>query len=505
MRGSLMKRSVGNAVVRGGMLSMARLLTGVVRVKVLALALGAGGVGVYAILLQLYLTGVAAVSMSLAVPIINLGRPNVAAGQFDEAGCIAGTALALVGANILILLPLSAAFGQALLGQLGVEREAGGLVWPIAAAVSVGAVSGAFWEGLSFLTGRFDIYVRAGIIGAIGDMLLVAGGAALYGLHGAILGMAAGTIVMFTAYALLIGRDPTARRVIRNLSAKVAQLPQLFTYSALMFATVAATNAGLIYLRSRVLIEAGATANGYLQAVTSLAAYLLTFVMTGFWGHLHPLAAARGDTVEVRRELSRSLGLGMLISFTGCGVAMVTAPFIIPLFYSHQFKEAAGLLVAYLPGELCFQLFSMLVAHQLTVSLRRAYLGLNLGYVALLVLAGTLLIPDLGGGGYVAAHVAASFVMVVVAMLFAAAKGQIDGRLVGKATVMIVILTAIAALVFYGRQTDHSELAQAPLLLPFAISGVLVLLRLWQDWRHPLVPATERNSSISRGAWESSE
>src|SRR4029453_10064819 len=187
MRGTLMKRNVGNAVVRGGMLSMARLLTGLVRVKVVALAVGVEGVGVYAILLQLYLTGVAAVSMSLAVPIINLGRPKIAAGQFDEAGRIAGTALALVGANILILVLLSAGFGQALLGQLGVGREAGGLIWPIAAAVAIGAVSAAFWEGMSFLTDRFDIYVRAGIIGALGDMLLVAGGAAVFGLHGALL------------------------------------------------------------------------------------------------------------------------------------------------------------------------------------------------------------------------------------------------------------------------------------------------------------------------------
>src|SRR4029453_783081 len=124
---------------------------------------------------------------------------------------------------------------------------------------------------MSYLTDRFDIYVRAGIIGALGDMLLVAGGAALFGLHGAIIGMAAGTIVMFTAYALLFGRDPTARQVIQNLSARLALLPQLVAYSVMMFATVAATNAGLTYLRSRVLIEAGATANGYLQSVTSLS------------------------------------------------------------------------------------------------------------------------------------------------------------------------------------------------------------------------------------------
>ncbi len=171
-------------MVRGGTLSLSRLLTGMVRIKVLALALGVEGVGVYAILLQLYLTGVAAVSMSLAVPIINLGRPKLAAGHVREAGSIAGTALAVVGTNILLMLLLAAAFGQPLLDQLGVGHETRGLVWPIAIAIAIGAISGAFWEGISFLIDRFDTYVRAGIIAAVGDMLLVAGGAAAFGLHG---------------------------------------------------------------------------------------------------------------------------------------------------------------------------------------------------------------------------------------------------------------------------------------------------------------------------------
>jgi hypothetical protein len=48
-----MSRSVGKNMASGGMLSLARLLTGVVRVKIIALALGASGVGIYSVLLPL--------------------------------------------------------------------------------------------------------------------------------------------------------------------------------------------------------------------------------------------------------------------------------------------------------------------------------------------------------------------------------------------------------------------------------------------------------------------
>jgi O-antigen/teichoic acid export membrane protein len=465
-------------MTRGGLLSLTRLLTGLVRVKVIALALGVEGVGVYAILLQLYLTGVAAVSMSLAVSIINLGRPRLVAGQVAEAGGVAGTALAVVGVNAALLLVLAAAFGETLLAQLGVGAADHGFVWPIAAAIVIGACSSAFWEGMSYLCDRFDIYVRVGMIGAIADMLLVAGAAAAFGLKGAVYALPIGTAVMFVAYALSIGRDPIARKLLPRLSARVAFLPPLFAYSAMMFSTVALTNAGLTFLRSRVLVEAGATANGYLQVATSLSSYLLAFVMTGFWGHLHARAAAEGDTPEVRQELAKSLDLGLLISFTGCGAAAVLAPFIIPIFYSNEFAAASGQVIAYLPGELCFQLLSMLIAYQLTVSHRRSYVAMNFGYIASLVAIGLVLIPFFGGYGYVAAHVTASMVMLGASGWLGWRKSQVSARFMATAATMVVTLGAVCAALIYGRQFGYSPAYMLPALLPFAISGLVVVKRL---------------------------
>jgi O-antigen/teichoic acid export membrane protein len=473
-----MTRTVGGAMTRGGLLSLTRLLTGLVRVKVLALALGVEGVGVYAILLQLYLTGVATVSMSLAVPIINLGRPRLVAGQVAEAGGVAGTALAVVGVNAVLLLLLAAVFGEALLVQLGVGSADHGFVWPIAAAIVIGACSGAFWEGMSYLCDRFDIYVRVGMIGAIADMLLVAGAAAAFGLEGAVYALPIGSAVMFVAFELSIGRDPVARGLLRSLSTRVAFLPPLFAYSAMMFSTVALTNAGLTFLRSRVLVEAGATANGYLQVATSLSSYLLAFVMTGFWGHIHARAAAEGDTPNVRQELTKSLSLGLLISFTGCGAAAVLAPFIIPIFYSNEFAAASGQVIAYLPGELCFQLLSMLIAYQLTVSHRRIYVALNLGYIASLVAIGLVLIPRFGGYGYVAAHVIASLTMLGASGWLGWHKRQVSARFLATAATMVVTLAAICAALIYGRQVGYSPAYMLPALLPFAISGLVVLKRL---------------------------
>jgi len=465
-------------MIRGGALSLARLLCGLVRVKVVALALGVSGVGVYALILQLYLTSVGIASMSLAVPIINLGRKPLVAGDYSEAGSIAGTALAVMLINYLLLAIFAVVFGQSLFAQLGIGAQASWLLLPLCIAVLFGTLSSAFWEGMSYLCDRFDAYIRVGIIGAIADMVFIAAGAWAFGLRGAILVMPLGPAAMFLAYSLLVGRELTARHVLGLMSVRLRQIPPLLAYSAMMFAALSLTNIGLTFLRSRVLIEAGATANGYLQVATSLASYLLAFVMTGFWGHLHARAAAEGDTPAVRQELAKSLDLGLLISFTGCGVAAVMAPFIIPIFYSGEFAGAADQLIAYLPGELCFQLLSMLIAYQLTVSLRRIYLALNLGYIALLVAVGTLLTPAFGGFGYVAAHVAASLVVLSAAGLLGWRKGQIGGQFLATTGMMVVTLGAICAGLLYGRQSGYSPVYMLPALLPFAFSGYLVLIRL---------------------------
>ena len=83
-----MSSSASTSFSRGSLLSFARLVSGLIKVKIVALALGVGGVGLFALAQQVNLTAVSLVSMSLAVPMINLGRPFVTSDRFEEAGRI---------------------------------------------------------------------------------------------------------------------------------------------------------------------------------------------------------------------------------------------------------------------------------------------------------------------------------------------------------------------------------------------------------------------------------
>jgi len=471
-------RSAKLSMSRGAALSLARLVSGVVRIKVVALALGVGGVGIFALAQQVNLTAVSLVGMSLAVPIINLGRPSVAVGKSTEAGQVAGTAVAILAVNVVLLVLLTVVLGRSAALRIGHGELDPVLLWPLVAAVILGAAASTFWEGMSYLSDRFDVYTRAAIVSALADMLFVAVGAWMYGLRGAIIALPAGPLVLFLSYAMMLRRDRIAGEVLRSLSFSANQLPRLLTYSAMMFAAVALTNVGLTAARTAVLLRAGPPANGDLQVATSLSAYILAFVTTGFWGHLHARAAAAGDTPEVREQLNHALEGGLLMAFTGCGLAAVLAEYLVPLFYSTQFRDAVPLVAAYMPGELCFQFLTLLISYQLTVSLRRRYLAWSLGYVALLVLVAATTVPHYGAAGYVAGHVAASAVMAAVAAYLCLARGQIRLSLVLRAALLIGVLALTSAVLLYFRDAPATWRLVA--LLPFLVSGAIVSWHMLQ-------------------------
>lgn len=467
-----MSRSASRSFSRGGMLSLARLASGLVRVKIVALALGVGGVGVFALAQQANLTAVSLVSMSLAVPIINLGRPLVASSRFDEAGRVAGTSLTIVAFNLFVLLIAAALAGPVALSRIGEGQIEPILLWPLVAAIALGALASSFWEGLSYLTDRFDVYVKAGIASAIAELVFISAGAWSNGLRGAILAMPAGPLALILSYAWLLHRDGIARAVLSRLSFAKAELPRLLTFSAMMFAAVGVTNVALTAARASVLVHSGASANGNLQTATSLSAYILAFVTTGFWGHLHAHAASEGDVASVRRELNEALERGLLISFTGCGIASVLPELLLPLFYSKQFSGAAQLVTAYMPGEFCFQFLTLLISYQLTVSLRRRYLAWSLGYVGLLFVVAAIAIPKLGAAGYVSAHVLAAIVMTAIAALICWRAGQITNRtaLLAGALFLTLISSSVALLL----EPAAGILWRLIALLPYLASGAVV-------------------------------
>jgi O-antigen/teichoic acid export membrane protein len=423
-----MKTAFMRRLAQGSGLSLVKLVAGLFKIKILALLLGVEGLGLLSLGLQFQATAVALVSMSLAVGVINLGRPLLVAENAEAAGAVLGTALALVAVNSLTLLAAVALLQDAIVGSgLGKLQATGtGLIWPLAFAAVIVSFANVLWEGLSFLVDRFDIYVRTNMAGALFDALLFAGGAWLFGVKGALFASLLSSLLLFLAYAILSAEAPVARKILAHLSVAGSWVRPLLSFSVLMLVSAAAGLAALFLARAHLTAIAGDAANGYLQVATALAAYLQPFVMTGVWGHLHPAAAASGDTGEARVELRRTLTTSMRLAAAGCVSVVVGAPVLVQLVYTSAFLKAWQYFSVYFIGELFYMFVSVLGVYLLAVGHKRAYF---LGYAFYHggLLAGVWMSAEaIGAWSYVLSHVAAATSVATLAIFFGLRSGMLD-------------------------------------------------------------------------------
>lgn len=469
-----MKTGFRRRIVQGGGLSLIKLVTGLVKIKVLASLLGVEGVGLLSLGLLFQATAVGLVSMSLAVGVINLGRPLWVADDAKAAGAVLGTALALVTINSLVFLAGFTLFRQAFASSWmhAFEAHGTGLLWPLALAAVIASFANVLWEGLSFLVDRFDIYVRTNIVSSLCDALLFAGGAWLFGLKGALFASLLSSLSLFLVYTVFSTKAPASRQILAHLSVGQLWVRPLFSYSALMLTTTAMGLACTFWARAHLTAVAGVSANGYLQVVTALAAYMLPFVMTGVWGHLHPAAAASGDTAEARVELRRTLVASMRLAAAGCVAVVVGAPILVKLIYTSEFLAARQYIPVYFIGELFFMPLSVMGVYLLAVGRKCAYF---LGYALYhgVLLAGVILgASTLGPWAYVLSHLGGATLVALLAIVYSVRVGLLDPSTLKSVAACVLAAAACSGLDY---QEFGVEVAALPIRASWILGPVVVL------------------------------
>jgi lipopolysaccharide export LptBFGC system permease protein LptF len=76
-------------------------------------------------------------------------------------------------------------------------------------------------------------------------------------------------------------------------------------------------------------------------------------------------------------------------------------------------------------------------------------------------------------------------------------RGQLSRRFLTTASIMVMSLAAVCAALLYGRQAGYSRLYLLPAILPFVISGCVVLMRLFKP---PAAAPTEPPEAFRSGA-----
>ena len=438
----LLKDVLIQRFVAGGGLGAVKLATGLVRVKILAVILGAAGIGVLAQAAQFTLVAIALTSVSMAVGIINRTRSEAIRANSSAQRLTLGTALISLFVLIVLylLLAISNRLTVATLVFRGTLSEA--QLFPIILGVPFAVIASGYIEGLFYSRDRFDLYVKAGAVASLADLVLYSCGAWLGGVVGATVAVGVSSVALLASYLFFLRRIGEEWSTLFPLNFHWREALALLRYGAVMLCTAALGYLSVLYVRAEILGQYGPRANGLLQVALALSAYSVPFVTNGVWGYLHPLASRLGDTPETRSELLRVLRMVILLSSFG-SIAVLSFPeVLIGLAYTADFAESA----TYFPTEFLgdyFYFFAFTVGvFFLATSKLRIYLIGWIAYYSMYLASVRFLLPHFGARAPTVGHCIASCVLAMVSILWLVTQVRIRLRdltlfFVGGAVVLV--------------------------------------------------------------------
>lgn len=337
-----------------GLQRIALLLLGAMRTKIAAAVLGPSGMGILA---------QASMLQDLLRQFVELGTGRgflklVAedGGRRDRrhlerlivtAGSVAAGLTAALGVGCVALSgPLAArVFGDPAYAPLVVLVAAGPLV------ALPGALAARVLNGLLDLRSFAQLVVAEAAVGVVAMAVLVS----RWGLTGAVAALLAaelfgslfGGLLLWRRVARPLGLDLRPRRPDLTIVRRLVRYA-----GALSLASIAATAASLL-VRSEIVRQAGAGANGLYQVAWQVGQNYLGILGVSLWSYGMPKVASQLDDPDAIVNLQNDfLCLAVLLLAPGIVLLLVLREVWIPILYSRAFLPAGPTLAWQLSGEL---------------------------------------------------------------------------------------------------------------------------------------------------------
>ena len=174
---------------------------------------------------------------------------------------------------------------------------------------------------------------------------------------------------------------------------------ELFKYGATSFVMANIGMAITLYLRSLLMKDFGAAANGHYQVAFAISAYYLPFITNAIWGYFYPEMCALQKNEDVNRELNQFIRFALFISTAVAALCIIFREYIILILYSREFMAAYNILPIQAVGDIFFILFYIFNTSLLA---RKRFKGVmlisTLGYNSILIALYFVFTRMLGGG-----------------------------------------------------------------------------------------------------------
>lgn len=404
---------VSTSIVGGA--TVASLVFGLVRSKIIALLVGPAGIGLFGVLNVLFNTGTTVVGLSLqstgvrqvgATPVNSPERAKAETGLWLFAwlaAIIGGFAFWLF--ERFVYIP-------------GTPALVGGPSFPwIALAVSLGTLNGAQLVLLQ-VYGKIAAIAYVRLLGSFLSMVLAVLAVYLFGTTGLYLAVLAVPLSGITV-AIIWSRGmkrqlktPLGRWVIREWGT-------LIVMGVGLTAASITGNASQLLLRLVITDQGGLTATGLFQAAWTLTNVNLSVILSAMAVDYFPrLTALARYPDKLAETLNQQLHVALLLTGPILTFAVGFAPFLIRLLYSDSFAGASHLLQLQIAGDVLklatWSMGYVLLALNATVGFFVAGVTFDIAIVILVWLLYPLIGLDSAGLGYIIALASSMIVSLVL-------------------------------------------------------------------------------------------
>ena len=350
MENSSHRQILKSSAIIGGS-TVITIALSIVRTKVMAILLGPAGIGLVGILDSI---------IQLARTVACLGLESSGVRQIAEANgkgdqrIVAVTVLCL--RKICLLLGAAGAVGVFLLRyrisewSFGDRTHAGAVGW-VSIAVFLGVVSagqGALLQGMRQIWSLALVKIAGAACALVFSVPIVY----FLGVEGIV------PYLLFVYLSVLVASWWRARQVEVQREAatwreQAGQVRALMKWGAVFLGT--ASIATFVVYASRALVSRhmGLDATGQFQASVALSEIYVGFILSAMGTEFYPrLTAHAGDNQVCNRMVNEQISISLLLGIPGVLVTLLFGGFIIKIFYSGRFLEAADILKWQMPGVL---------------------------------------------------------------------------------------------------------------------------------------------------------
>jgi O-antigen/teichoic acid export membrane protein len=340
-----------------GLSSVVNMLLVLARAKILAVALGAAGVGLLA-----QINNLATMLSAVASVGIGYGITNQVARYTTEKDTESTTAslsdavrsagMLLLGASTAVILALFL-FADGLSGLLLGDNR----LWYLLLILAIG-LPFKFYAFLceSILQGyrQISVIARARVWSALLGLAAVVPLAWFFDLTGAVIGISIWSLFTLILYGRALRQTDKAFATLwRQGHFRWRQAKIVLQFGSATLLTSALSASVLLLLRTQVVIQLGAAANGIYQVVWTVSSQYLILVSLSLWSYAYPqLVTVMANHKQAQDSLNQTLRLGLLLIGPMIFTVIATRYLFVRLLYTSEFLPAADLMLVQLWGDL---------------------------------------------------------------------------------------------------------------------------------------------------------